>query len=181
MGGEGRHSRSRIERPGSAARGGFSLLELVFVLLILAGVLALAMPSLRGFGEARQVRDTASNVLVLAKYARFRAVCEGREYRLCIDRAQYRYWLETTGEEGFERPLSSFGRVFFFPETMLVEWFESDAVERKGYIAFAPNGRSDAARLHLTGRLGTVIEVGCEAPGEPFRIQEVFDTGVRRG
>ncbi|HAK97238.1 MAG TPA: hypothetical protein DCM87_20175 [Planctomycetes bacterium] len=181
MSGERRHPRFRAGPPAPGARSGFSLLELVFVLLILAGVLALAVPSLRGFGESRQVRDTAGNVLALAKYARFRAVCEGREYRLHIDRARGRYWLETVGEEGFERPLCSFGQVFFFPETMLVEWFDSTAAERKGYIAFAPNGRADAARLHLTGRLGTVIAVGCEAPGEPFRIREVFERGVRRG
>lgn len=181
MGSERRHSRSRVEPPVAGAREGFSLLELVFVLLILAGVLALAVPSLRGFGESRQVRDTAANVLVLAKYARFRAVCEGREYRLHIDRTRARYWLETTADEGFERPMRSFGRVFYFPDTMLVEWLESDAAERKGYIGFAPNGRADAARLRLTDRLGTVIEVGCEAPGEPFAIREVFDAGVRRG
>ncbi len=159
----------------------FSMLELVFVMLIMAGVMALAVPSLRGFGESRQVRDAAGSVLALAKYARFRAVCDGREYRLYVEPERGRCWLETAGTEGYERLASSFGQVFYFPGTVIVEWYQSDAVRRRGYVAFQPNGRCNVACLRMTGRLGTVVELCCESPGELFRLREVFDTGVRRG
>src|SRR3972149_3661562 len=64
---------------------GFTLLELILVMVILSTVLAMAAPSLRGFFASRQIQDAAAQILALTQFARSQAVSEGTTYRLNFD------------------------------------------------------------------------------------------------
>jgi type II secretion system protein H len=72
---------------------GFTLLELIVVMVILATVLALAGPSLRGFFGSRQLPDTAAQILALTQFARSQAISEGIIYRLNFNTSKREYWL----------------------------------------------------------------------------------------
>src|SRR5947207_6133930 len=63
-------------------RRGFTLLELVVVMLILTVMLAMVAPSLSGFGRGRQAEQAAANILALSRWAREQAISDGRVYRL---------------------------------------------------------------------------------------------------
>ena len=95
----------------SASRGGgFTLLELILVLVLISTVLALAAPSLRGFAQGRKVHDAAAHMLAVARMASAQAVAEARVYRLNFDADEGAYWLTARFEGTFEELGTEFGR-----------------------------------------------------------------------
>ena len=72
---------------------GFTLLELILVMLILCLTLGLSGPSLKGFFAMRKLEDTGAKIVSLMEYARTQAICEGRVYRFYIDLRGRTYWL----------------------------------------------------------------------------------------
>src|SRR5690606_6657053 len=76
----------------------FSILELIIVLVIIAVLLSLAAPSLRGFYSAQLTSNAAAQVVTLARFAQQRAMTEARPYRLHLDVQTQTYWL--TAQDG---------------------------------------------------------------------------------
>src|SRR2546428_10956970 len=73
-----------ISKDGGIATGrrGFTLLELIVVMLVLSVLFAMVAPSLSGFGAGRAAEQTASQIVTLSRWAREQAITEGRSYRL---------------------------------------------------------------------------------------------------
>jgi prepilin-type N-terminal cleavage/methylation domain-containing protein len=166
---------------------GFTLLELVMVMMLLCVVAAMAVPSFGGFGRGRRVGACAAQLVTLAQYARTQAVTRAETYRLNVDPAGGTYWLTVDRGGGvFERPGEEMGRVFAAPEGVTIAWdgplpSSSPAGGRQGgtrhpSVDFLPTGRTSAAvSLLLTDATGgaaggTVTEVACLSPAEPFRV-----------
>jgi prepilin-type N-terminal cleavage/methylation domain-containing protein len=169
---------------------GFTLLELVMVMMLLCVVAAMAVPSFRGFGKGRRVGACGAQLVTLAQYARTQAVTRAETYRLNVDPATGTYWLTVeragNGDGGaFERPGDEMGRVFAAPEGVTIAWdgpWPTSAGPRgRGgaqypYVDFLPTGRTSAAvSLLLTDHNGgaadgMVTEVACLSPAEPFRV-----------
>lgn len=87
---------------GRAARG-FTLIELILVLALLAVVLGVAAPSLARFFHARKLDEEAQRFLALTRYGQSRAVSEGVPMVLWVDPDAGAYGLEAetsyTGED----------------------------------------------------------------------------------
>jgi len=161
------HSRGRVCHTRAA---GFTLLELILVMVIICTVLAMASPSLRGFFASRATHDAAAQMVALAQFARAQAAAEGRVYRLNLDSENGQYWL-TRQEQGAFAPLpSEFGRVFSLPEGTSASWDTSTGADAPDRVSFYPDGRAEAARIHLTGRQGEALDVVCGSPAELFRV-----------
>ncbi|MHC4330298.1 MAG: pilus assembly FimT family protein, partial [Planctomycetota bacterium] len=111
-------STSRTHRGRS---GGFTLLELILVMVILSTVLAMAAPSLRGFFASRQTHDTAAQILALTQLARSQAISGGVVYRLNFDTRQRTYWLTAQQAGAFEELRMGLGQVFTLPKDMVME------------------------------------------------------------
>lgn len=77
-----------------APRHGFTLIELILVLAMLAVVLALASPSLSRFFQGRKIDSEARRFLSVTRYGQSRAVSEGVPMVLWIDTRQNTYGLE---------------------------------------------------------------------------------------
>ena len=73
---------------------GFTLIELVLVLALLASVLSLAAPSLARFFRGRNLDSEAQRFLALTRYAQSRAVAEGVPMVLWVDADAGTYGLE---------------------------------------------------------------------------------------
>jgi type II secretion system protein H len=157
-----------------AARGGFTLLELVLVMLIICTVLGAASASLRGFFVSRRTDDTAVRIVALARLARSMAVSEGRVYRLAFGRKEREFYLVAREEGGFRRPRSGLGRIFEVPDEVSLELLREAAGERD-HVSFFPDGRAEPAAIRLTDIKGGIVEVRCAAPAEPFVITDPED------
>ncbi len=151
---------------------GFTLLELVLVMVVICTVLAMAAPSLQGFFASRQTEDAAAQIVVLTQFARTQAVSEGRVYRVNFDIEAGTYWL-TTQEGGAFRELDSeFGRIFSLPEGTIARWLVQPGQTPRSCVTFHPDGRTEAATVRLTGRKGDVFDITCLSPAERFHVVE---------
>jgi len=86
-------SRPAEPRLRSTRRGGFTLIELMAVALLMALVAAIAIPNM-GFRAAQQGLDEAESMAALFEFGRQRAVMTGLPQQVVIDLDQQRYWLE---------------------------------------------------------------------------------------
>ena len=162
-------------RKPAVARGGFTLLELVLVMLLVSLLMGLAAPSLRGFLVGRKSADAAAQVLALAHYARTQAVSTGASYRLNVDTGEGTYWLTVQKAGDFRDLGTEFGRRFCLPDRIEARWLPSPNGLRE-YIEFRPDGRTEAGMLQLVDRDGQVFEIGCRSETEPL---VVFERGNR--
>lgn len=151
-------------------RAGFTLLELILVMVLICTVLAMAAPSLRGFFGSRKTDDESARILALIQYARSQSITEGRVYRLNFDMDQGQYWLTAQNGSAFDRLMTEFGRVFAFPEGTTGQWDSQLGDTTRSYLEFHPNGRTDAAVIRLTDRQGKAFDIQCLSPTERFRI-----------
>jgi prepilin-type N-terminal cleavage/methylation domain-containing protein len=149
---------------------GFTLLELVLVMVILSTVLAMAAPSLRGFFASRQTQDAAAQILSLTQLARSRAVCEGTAYRLNLDDKQGEYWLTSQQSGAFEKLKTDFGQVFTLPKDTVLELEGVEQDQSETFIAFTPQGTTTAATIRLIDRRGQAVVITCPAATESFHI-----------
>lgn len=157
-------------------RQGFTLLELIVVMLIISTVLALAAPSLRGFFGSRQLQDTAAQVLALTQFARSQAISEGIIYRLNFNTSQRIYWLTAWRKGSFEVLRTGLGQTYTLPKDMVLEL---DKLEQDGqdmYVEFRPEGTVTAGTIRLIDRGGHTLEVTCLTVTESFCIIERDDT-----
>jgi prepilin-type N-terminal cleavage/methylation domain-containing protein len=81
--GESRH-RSLIDGRLIAFRGGFTLVELVVVLTILAFMAAAAVPTFRSLKDEQVAREPMQRLMTLAKEARLHAIREKRPYQIAF-------------------------------------------------------------------------------------------------
>lgn len=188
---------SRTVRPAGAlqptlrgGQGGFTLIELVLVLLLVSVVLTLAAPSLRGFFASRKTADAATTMLSLTKWARSSAIAQARPCRLNIDATSGQYWLTVQDGGTFTTMKSDMGRQFDMPEgarvtlqvasaglsqnsaptSSLFATNTSKDVSTQQYIQFYPSGRSDVATIEIRGMQGETYTVLCSSATEPYRI-----------
>ena len=156
-------------RDAGATRRGFTLLELVLVMLLVSLMMGLAAPSLRGFIIGRKSADAVAQVIALAQYARNQAVSTGATYRLNVDPAQGTYWLTVQKGGEFRELGTEFGRRFLLPEFVEASWPAAQSAAH-AYIEFFPDGRTEAVKLQLRDRDGLVFELGCRSETEMFAV-----------
>ena len=154
---------------------GFTLLELVLVMVIRAGSLAIAIPSLRGFLSGSRARDAVSQIVSLAQYARARAAADATVYRLNVDGAGY--WLTMQQGEAFVPVGTEFGKRFELPEGTTAKLVPTGAnstaagqpFDTTG-IAFYADGRTGPGLVQLTEPDGTITLIASVSPTDSFRV-----------
>ena len=152
---------------------GFTLLELIMVMVILPTVLAMAAPSLSGFFGSRQTHDTAAQILALAQLARSQAISEGIVYRLNFDTVERTYWLTAQRAGIFEELQTGLGQIFTLPKDMVMELEDVEAEDMEKFLQFTPQGTVTAATIRLIDRRGLALEVTCPTVTESYSIVEL--------
>ena len=156
-------------RPSFCIRRGFTLLELIVVLLVLSVLFAMAAPTMSGFGAGRQAKQAASQIVSLARWAREQAISEGRAYRLNFDPAEQSYFVTASNGAMFEPLPVEFGRVFTLPEGVALT-FEIPQVAGVPCLEFLPSGRSQPGHIQITSRNGQPTDLACLSATEPLRV-----------
>jgi len=160
---------SRTGQPTSNAirRRGFTLLELILVLAILAMAAAAVAPSLVHFARHRRMLDAAATILALTQHARNAAANDGRPWRLRLDSAESVCWLESQRDGAF----AIFGRKVAFPSDVLIGWDDPES-DLRGYVQFESDGSHDAAAVMVTDADGRSVRIESVTLSEPFRVVE---------
>jgi len=140
---------------------GFTLLELILVMVILSTVLAMAAPSLSGFFGSRQTHDTAAQILALTQLARSQAISEGIVYRLNFDTTERTYWLTAQKAGAFEEIETGLGQIFALPKDMVMELEEVEQEDMEMFLEFTPQGTVTAGTIRLIDRRGLALEIAC--------------------
>lgn len=157
--------RPRVTSEGPrSARAGFTLIELVLVVTVVATLGALVLPQLTGSQARARVEAQARAIVALAQTARARAAGEGRAYLLMIDAERGEARLlrrrdplaEPADPEDPEREgadlAASWCRPVPFEEGVRL-------VEGPTTVTFRPHGEADAATLVLEGARGDRVAV----------------------
>lgn len=156
----------------SVPGGGFTLLELTLVIVIMCAVLAVTTASLRRFLYGRQTGEVARQMAALAEYGRAQAAVEGRTYRFHLDPQDRCYWLtaEVAGASA-ELP-SEFGRIFSLPQGLAARWEWPEKAAARGWVGLYPDGRTDQASILITDARGDAARVVSLSPAERLRVVE---------
>ena len=154
----------------SSRRSGFTLLELILVMALLAIVVALAVPSLHGFARGRRAGDCAENLVSLTRWARTHAIARGLTYRLNVDPGAGKFWLTMVQDDGTVAMLGDdFGQTFQAPEGVTLSWNAPQQQDGQ-YIQFLPNGRTDPAVIQIVDQSGKMIQVACWSATETYHV-----------
>jgi type II secretion system protein H len=150
-----------------STHSGFTLLELVLVMLVIAVAAAMVAPSLRGSVSGRRLGDAATQLVSLAQYARTQAVTQGRSYRLNVDVSARTYWLTSREYDVFQNLTNDFGRVISVPDGVGIEC-DIQRQDDGTYVEFRPSGRTDPATIRLRDDNNKVLVVACDSATELF-------------
>jgi general secretion pathway protein H len=144
-------------------RAGFTLLELVVVLFILALITALVAPAFsRSFGQA-QLKAATRDLAALFRFARTEAITSQGVLEVVLDRQTNSYWLrgivQTSTGQGTEQPVQSRqARIRALPTGVTLKSVVIDTgplrEDERGSIIFFPHGSSTGGSIDLSDEKG---------------------------
>jgi prepilin-type N-terminal cleavage/methylation domain-containing protein len=168
-------ARRRFQR---VSVNGFTLLELILVMIILCTVLAMAAPSLRGFFSSRQMMDLAEQIQTLTRYARIQAVSEARYFRLEFDLTEREYGLTVMKEGRYEILKKTFGLWYTLPTDLELEFENVDRAGGKYVLNFDLQGHSKPCRIRMRDSKNNRIDLVCRGPVENFELIVLHEDDV---
>jgi prepilin-type N-terminal cleavage/methylation domain-containing protein len=145
---------------------GFTLLELMIVVLVLALVLAVSYPSLSRGSTALHLRATGRDVLNTFRYAREKAVTEQTGMRIVVD--QEKQTLTLTNDLGEE------GRTYAMPKDVKIQGMAlagNEITTGPLIVRFLPNGSADSAEIVLKSQTGALLHIISDPITGGARIQ----------
>ena len=156
---------------------GFTLIELILVLVIIGLLLGIVAPSLGRLRASTRVDDTARQLRSLIELARSRAAEDGRPTRIVIDTQQHECWIEHLEGGGFIRPLESYGKKIALDTQVKIESQDAQGdADALLVIRAEPDGRAQIAQLTLLGRHAKHNRiVFTRSATEPYRIGDADD------
>ena len=128
-------------------RVGFTLVELVFVILLIAILAGFSVPLFRSTFSELKLKDTAFNLAKIVNYAQEMAILERVSYKLNFNLAEGKFWLSRCAAFGLpacRRFGGKYGKTFRLPRGLHFSAGEG--------ISFYPDGRSDTAEIKIVDR-----------------------------
>ena len=138
-------------------KAGFTLMELMIVMTLLAILTATVTPVFRGTLTGVKAENEARDLVAMLEYAQSRAITDAVEYRVYVAPTLNSYWLERAQMQN-GRPVSFavvtdtvVERVNLPVNAQLAEpRARREGKEMLYYVGFYPNGMCDEALLGIT-------------------------------
>jgi prepilin-type N-terminal cleavage/methylation domain-containing protein len=154
---------------GRTIRAGFTLIELVLVMLVITIAVGVVVPELRGWNQGARMRDTVDQILTLARLARTQAISTAQVHRLTIDTSGRCYVSKQDGEEFVELGEGA-DASFVVADGVKLQMTDLQGGQRD-FVEFYPNGRMQTARIRVSmddGGFEKIIEAATSTEG--FRV-----------
>jgi type II secretion system protein H len=155
-------------RTHTAPRG-VTFLELMVVLTVLAIMVAIAFPTMRGMNEHNKLRATARELVALLRYARSEAVFGERTTQVFLDLEKRQYWLDlrTPDPEKGEYIPGKNKNQFEQKRNLNKDiWFEEISTRDENVIRdkvvaldFYPDGSASPAMVTVANRRGSMLTI----------------------
>jgi len=138
----------------TSRESGFTLLELLIVVVLMASVLAVSYPSLSRGSTALHLRAAGRDVLNTFRYAREKAVTEQTGMKIRVDRGKQALTLTDDFDDG--------SRTYVLPHDVKIQRVAqagSEIPDGLLIIRFLPNGSSDSAEILLKSDTGAYLRI----------------------
>lgn len=99
-----------MRRNSLQAADGFSLMEIMVVLAIIAVLSSISMPAMRGFAASRRLNTSAQAITDTLTFARDMAITERTTHLVVFDIDNNRYWLTSSEAFDVQNPIASAGQ-----------------------------------------------------------------------
>lgn len=152
--------------PGDKTGRGFTLLELLVVVMIVSVLLSLVLPGLDG-GRGRYLADSADRLCLVLNHARQEAMLTSRPWRLEIDPGENTFrFQQRLGAEFVKINNPPFTETRLQPGIQLTELaINGQSVPETGRVYLFPTGEQDAFSLTLLeGERRRVLSMGPVGP-----------------
>lgn len=160
---------------------GFTLIELIVVLMLISITLAIAAPSMRGWGRGQKLKDAATEFLAATGNARARAVAEAKPFAVEIKTADNTYSVKSVEPGGERKPVpGDFGQDTALPQDFTIKLTtggatagpDSSVAAGEAILLFFPDARCTPATVEIASPTGDVMQLASQSPAEPFRKVE---------
>jgi type II secretion system protein H len=156
---------------------GFTLLELVLVLAVMAIIAGMVAERLIGFAHGRDVANFADQVESLARFARNEAVARSTVYRLNFDGKARVVWVsEEDGPPDATVPKfisNSLAMQRAVPQDVGITFIstvdDTTNSDTTDVIRFYPDGRADPGSIKITSGDITIM-LNCPSATESYRV-----------
>ena len=156
--------------PGRSAKG-FTLVELIIVMTMLAIVAAIAMPSLSRSMRQRNLDGEATRLLALTEYGRDEAVSQGVPMIVWIDAKSQRYGIEP--KAGFDADEARARDYAMSPDVQIEITKAPASGGIVGAMEFGPDGAlttSSVESVRLVDRFKSAITVSRTTDGWSYEL-----------
>ncbi|MFA5146429.1 MAG: prepilin-type N-terminal cleavage/methylation domain-containing protein [Candidatus Omnitrophota bacterium] len=154
------------------ASGGFTLIELALVIVIVLIVIGLASPILKHSTSDLALKDTAFNVSKLSQYGQEKAILERKNFKMVFDFKDMKYQLmefDTAADPpGYRKMDGKFGRAYRVPPGFSIEG-------GNGEVVFYPDGRCDEAEIRIKDARGNGYSIKVRGFGPGPEIKAIGD------
>ena len=166
-----------MTRPHTQLRG-FTLIELILVLIILSIMVALASPSLRGWGQGQKLKNATDEFLAATGNAKARAVAAASPFAVQINSTDNTFAVKSIEPGGVRKAVpGEFGETTTLPTDFTLKLVTGGATPSPGsgvaagesVILFYPDARCTPAAVEITSPNGDVAKVESLSPAEPFK------------
>ena len=134
-------------------QAGFTLLELIIVLIVLSAILVITFPRMEAFFSGGYLKSTARRLVGTIRYLHDRSATTGKRLHLCYDLDENEYWVEEENEEGeFEESKTVLGRKETLPEGIkFLDIITPEGKINSGqtFTFFSPKGYVTKSSIHL--------------------------------
>jgi len=171
-----------MRRPARRRRG-FTLVELILVMVVIFTLATVVAPRFSDFFPSLQVRKTTEHLMAWARKARADAALTGTRQRLYLDTAKRKFWIENE-----PRPIKDPGKfvalVGAWAEEFLPDGVEIDRIDKAEtdpagnsvrYVEFRPDGTSSDAVIVLANDSGERQTLKIEGTTSKISIEQAAE------
>src|SRR4029079_9936101 len=165
-------------RSRSQGEGGFTLVELILVMVVIFTLATVVMPRFSDFFPSLQVRKSTEHLMAWARKARADAALTGTRQRLYLDPMLRKFWIENE-----PRPIKNPGQFVAltgaWSEEILPDGIELENIDKAEmgagsvrYVEFRPDGTSSDATIVLASDNGDRQTLKIEGTTSKITIEQ---------